>query len=50
MLKIYYKGKLIRDNLTFEECTEVLDELAEKSYTDKEHNSENIQLEMTDNG
>lgn len=49
-LKIYYKGELIRDNLSFEECTEVLDELAQMTYDEKVHKSEDIQVEMTDNG
>jgi hypothetical protein len=44
MFNILYKGRKIYTNLTHEECTEILDELAEKSYNNEVDQTE-IQLE-----
>ena len=42
---ILYKGRKIYRNLSYEECTEVLDELSSKYYTDEEFDIEQLELE-----
>ena len=42
---ILYKGRKIYLNLSYEECTEVLDELSSKYYTDEEFDIEQLELE-----
>jgi len=42
---ILYKGCKIYQNLSYEECAEVLDELSSKYYTDEEFDIEQLELE-----
>jgi hypothetical protein len=42
---ILYKGRKIYQDLTHEECAEVLDELSSRYYTDEEFNIELLELE-----
>jgi len=42
---ILYKGSKIYQDLTHEECSEVLDELSSKYYTDEEFDIEQLDLE-----
>jgi len=42
---ILYKGRKIYQNLSYEECTEVLDELSSRYYTDEEFDIEQLELE-----
>jgi hypothetical protein len=42
---ILYKGRKIYQDLTHEECAEVLDEISSKYYTDEEFNIELLELE-----
>ena len=42
---ILYKGRKIYQNLSHEECAEVLDELSSKYYTDEEFDIQQIELE-----
>ena len=44
MFNIIYKGRKIYSSLTHEECTEILEELAEKSYNGEVDQNE-IELE-----
>jgi hypothetical protein len=50
MMNILYNGRTIYKNLTYEECAEVLDELATIHYDTNDYNPENIELEMIENG
>ena len=34
--QIYYDGKLIESDLSYEECAEILDELSDRFYNDQE--------------
>jgi hypothetical protein len=49
MLSIVYQNKIIYSNLTEEECTDILFELAEKSY-DGQIDPNQIKIEETKNG
>jgi hypothetical protein len=42
---ILYKGRKIYQDLTHEECAEVLDELSSKYYNDEEFDINEIELE-----
>ena len=42
---ILYKGRKIYQNLSHEECVEVLDEFSSKYYTDEEFDIEQLELE-----
>lgn len=42
---ILYKGRKIYQNLSYEECTEVLDELSFKYYTEEDFDIEQLELE-----
>ena len=42
---ILYKGRKIYQNLSYEECTEVLDELSSKYYTEEDFDIEQLELE-----
>jgi hypothetical protein len=42
---ILYKGRKIYQDLTYEECAEVLDELSSKYYTNEEFDIEQLELE-----
>lgn len=44
MFNVLYKGRKIYSDLTHEECTEILEELAEKSYNGEVDQNE-IELE-----
>ncbi len=50
MINILYNGRAIYKNLSFEECSEALDELAQMNYDNQVYNPENIELEMIENG
>jgi hypothetical protein len=43
---ILYKGRKIYQDLSYEECTKVLDELSSKYYTDEEFDIELLELEQ----
>jgi hypothetical protein len=45
MFNILYKGRKIYTNLSYEETTEILDELSEKYYNSKEYDPNEIDLE-----
>jgi len=42
---ILYKGRKIYQNLTHEECAEVLENLAQEYYENEEYNVNEIELE-----
>ena len=42
---ILYKGRKIYQNLSYEECAEVLDELSSKYYTEEDFDIEQLELE-----
>jgi hypothetical protein len=42
---ILYKGRKIYQNLSHEECTEILDELSSKYYTEEDFDIEQLELE-----
>ncbi len=42
---ILYKGRKIYQNLTHEECAEVLDNLAQDYYNSEEYDANEIELE-----
>jgi len=42
---ILYKGRKIYQDLSYEQCTEILDELSSKYYTDEEFDIEQLELE-----
>ena len=42
---ILYKGRKIYQDLSYEECTEVLDELSSKYYTEGDFDIEQLELE-----
>jgi len=42
---ILYKGRKIYQDLSYEQCTEILDELPSKYYTDEEFDIEQLELE-----
>ena len=42
---ILYKGRKIYQDLSYEECAEVLDELSSKYYTNEEFDIEQLELE-----
>jgi len=50
MLNILYKGKVIHQNLSYEEAAEILDELSEKYYNTGDYNPNEIVLEEFLNG
>jgi hypothetical protein len=45
MFNILYKGKTIHKNLSYEETTEILDELSEEYYNTGEYDPNEIELE-----
>jgi hypothetical protein len=45
MFNILYDGRKIYQNLSYEECSDILQELAEKYYEDDTYNPELIELE-----
>jgi hypothetical protein len=45
MFNVLYKGRKIFQNLSYEECTEVLENLSEKFYESGEYDPEQIELE-----
>lgn len=47
---ILYKGRKLYSNLSHEECTEVLDEFAQKFYTDNQFDAHLLELEEIENG
>lgn len=47
---ILYNGRKIYSNLSYEECTEILDEMAQKYYTDNQFNIDILELEEIENG
>jgi hypothetical protein len=44
-MNILYKGRKIYQDLTYEECIDVLQELSEKYYESGEYDSNEIELE-----
>lgn len=44
-LNILYKGRVIYKDLSYEEATEVLDELSESFYNDQDFDSTQLELE-----
>lgn len=50
MFNILYKGRKIYNNLSHEECTEVLSELSEKFYEDELFDINELELEEFLNG
>jgi len=47
---VLYKGRKIYTNLSAEECTEVLQELSERFYSDEEFDINLIEMEEILNG
>ena len=47
---VLYKGRKIYSNLSIEECTEVLQELSERFYSDEEFDITLIEMEEILNG
>ena len=47
---VLYKGRKLYTNLSAEECTEVLQELSEKFYSDEEFDLSLIEMEEITNG
>jgi hypothetical protein len=47
---ILYNGRTIHKNLSYEESTEILDEMAEKFYNKGEFSPELLELEVIENG
>jgi len=43
---VLYKGRKIYQDLSYEQCTEVLDELSSKYYNDEEFDINEIELEQ----
>ena len=42
---ILYKGRKIYQNLSHEECAEVLEELSQRYYEDEDFNANDLELE-----
>ena len=42
---ILYKGRKIYQDLSYEECAEILDELSSKYYTEEDFDVEQLELE-----
>ncbi len=47
---VLYNGRKIYSDLSYEECTEVLDEMAQKYYSDLEFDINFLELEEIENG
>lgn len=47
---ILYNGRVIYKNLSHEESSEVLDEMAEKFYNEGEFNPDLLELEVIESG
>jgi hypothetical protein len=47
---VLYQGRKIYSDLSYEECTEVLDEIAQRYYSDSEFDIHLLELEEIDNG
>ena len=45
MFNVLYKGRKIFQNLSYEECAEVLENLSQKYYESGEYDPEQIELE-----
>jgi hypothetical protein len=46
-MNILYKGRKIYQDLTYEECVDILQDLAEQYYEDGEYDPNEIELEET---
>jgi len=46
-MNIHYKGRLIYQNLSYEECLDVLQELSEQYYDSDQYDPYEIKLEET---
>jgi len=47
---VLYKGRKIYTNLTAEECSEILQDFAERFYSDEDTDPNLIELEEIENG
>lgn len=47
---IYYEGEILYKDLTYEETTEMLDEMASQFYDNNAYDPNKIELEVTDYG
>jgi hypothetical protein len=45
MFNILYKGRKIYQNLSYEECTEILEELSQEFYHNKDFDVSQLELE-----
>jgi hypothetical protein len=50
MINILYKGRRIYQNLSYEDTTEVLDEIASQFYNTGEYDPLEIELEVIEDG